>query len=197
MSCLHPFESFFTISSLPCLDGLGLTSANIHLAINAFHSWATETENKGHLLIVDCTGCRLSKIAIECFSKVLNDYHLQKLIVPVEWVALVGGSKDVECVVLKFDSGASLSIHPHKLDYFNDEGVIDLITPLKDIATPKKETDNELEAMSEAESTTPNSEAFKALSVHRSPNQNQVDSDGEVYEVDHGLPDDFQESQAW
>lgn len=176
-----------------------ITSGNVHLVVEAFKGWYASNE-KEQPLRVDFTGRRLSKIAINRLSKALNGVSLDQLIVPVEWFVQVGaGAEFTEGELVVKHGIASLTFPIKDLDYVKDGGVIEISsdeegtkTPARRLATPKAQVKYETD-----ESATPDSAAFKALKINRSPDQRYHDDNGDVYAIDDNIAEEFQESQGF
>lgn len=180
----------FDLSCLNAFCASAVTSANVDELAGIFDSWYST--HKGEPLTVDLSGLKFSKAGIKAFfNKLVNAIDdLQKIVVPIEWIFVIGSDPHVNEIVhfcVALTEAVNITIRPHLLKFLPDGGVSDLRTPGKG-ATPKGVDDKS--SVSTKDSKTPDLKAFA------SPNQTYYkDEDGNCYELDTSLDNDFQCSQ--
>ena len=170
-----------------------VTSANVSIVTSVVTEWVRMY--RGEKLHLDLSDTSFSEIGIKSLADSLKTVEFKSIVVPIEWVFLVGFKAVVtDKVTVILSQGSKICFDITKTNLQPDSGLIDMTGEDEEEEEPEEDSVDSGEEAAPIPTTPQSNEAFRALSFTRSPVDYQ-DSDGKIYTVEEDLDDEYAFSQ--
>lgn len=180
--------STLKVANIPERCNLPITSSNVDKVAGHVATWLFNHQGKD--IAIDLTGVGFSGLGVDGLVETIKNAQFTsvkvapQLLFSCEFLKALSSRRIMTKELQVAVAPVATTFDLEKIaDLIKDGGVIELITP-------KKENQADEEGHVE-------SGALSALQTYRSPNKDHEDSDGNFYEEEEDLADEFEETQRY